>query len=103
MSDYEGEEVPPAPPVRFIDVDRMQDVVSSSSSTHGRKIEGDEAPKSEKKLAPPSTAILADWNFPLKIILSNLWEYKWRHKKFITFTLKIYIFVRDGISFRRGL
>ena len=57
MSDYEGEEVPPAPPVRFIDVDRMQDVVSSSSSTHGRKIEGDEAPKREKNLAPPYSHI----------------------------------------------
>ena len=32
MSDYEGEEVPPAPPVRFIKNDQRKDVVSSTSS-----------------------------------------------------------------------
>ena len=29
-------------------------------STHGRKIQRDEAPKAKKNLAPPTTAILAD-------------------------------------------
>ena len=38
------------------------------SSTHGRKIQRDEAPK---VLAPPTTANLAEWNFLLKVVLSH--------------------------------
>ena len=36
--------------------------------THGRKIERDEAPK---VLAPPPTANLAEWNFFLKVVVSD--------------------------------
>ena len=36
--------------------------------THGRKIERDEAPK---VLAPPPTANLAEWNFVLKVVVSD--------------------------------
>ena len=37
-------------------------------STHGRKIERDEAPK---VLAPPPTGNLAEWNFVLKVVVSD--------------------------------
>ena len=43
-------------------------IFNLKQTTHGRKLQHDEAPK---VLAPPTTANFAEWNFLLKVVLSH--------------------------------